>query len=123
MGGIGDAMQVVVQMEARGGFGEGAGVSGVFAGDLCSAERGGLGHGGGDDGELLAADAGQWKIGGVFDSKGGDVFECGREAGDLLVHAAFLSVCWLDLPFPLEAGSVFILKKLMSAMNFFHTAA
>jgi hypothetical protein len=39
-----------------------------------------------DEGELLSAEAGGQKVGGVFDAEGVSGFECGYEAADFLFH-------------------------------------
>ena len=84
--GVGDAVQVVAEVEAAGDLGHDAAVRRVRAGDLRGSERGGLRHGGVDEGELLSAHAGGHKVGGVGDAKGVHVFEGCGEAGDLVVH-------------------------------------
>jgi len=86
MDGVGDANHVVVQMEASGDFGKDGAVGLFAAGNLRGSERGGHRHGGMDEGELLSAQAGRREVGGVFDAKGVNGFECGYEAADFLFH-------------------------------------
>ena len=86
MCGVGDMVQVVVEMKAPGDLGHDARVRGFRAGDLRGSEGGGLGHGGGDEGELLSAHAGAGKIGGIFCAEGGGGFEGCGEAGDFVFH-------------------------------------
>ncbi len=86
MRGVGDGDHVIVQMHAANGFGQDAAVRLFRAGDLSRTERAGGGHGGGDDGELLSAEAGRREIGGVFDAKGGNGFEGRKETRGFLVH-------------------------------------
>jgi len=86
MCGVGDANQVVVQVKPAGDFAEDGAVGLLCAGDLAGAERGGAGDEGVDEGELLAAEAGGRKVGGVGDAKGVRGFEGGYEAADFLFH-------------------------------------
>ena len=77
-------------MKAPGDLGQDARVRGFGAGNLRGSERGGLRHGGGDEGELLSTHDGGRKIGGVFCAKGGDGFEGCGEAGDFVFHDEML---------------------------------
>jgi hypothetical protein len=90
MRGVGDAVQIVVEMKAPGNLGQDARVGGFHAGNLRGTERGSLRNGGGDEGEFLSAHAGGRKIGGVFRAEGGGGFEGGGEAGDFVFHKDLL---------------------------------
>ena len=92
MGGVGDGNHVVVQMKASGDFGEDCAVGLFAAGNLCGSESCGAGDGGVDECELLSAEAGGWKIRGVFDSECVNGFERGYEAADFLFHVVSLSI-------------------------------
>lgn len=95
--GVGDGEHVVVQVDASNGFGEDTGVDLFAAGNLGGAEAAEGGHGGGDERELLAADAGERKISGVFDAKGGDGFEGGEQTGGFLFHIGSFRLCFPSL--------------------------
>ena len=97
MRGVGDAVQIVVEMKAPGNLGQDARVGGFHAGNLRGTERGSLRNGGGDEGEFLSAHAGGRKIGGVFRAEGGGGFEGGGEAGDFVFHNAVFSNSLFDL--------------------------
>lgn len=96
--GFADALEVFVEVEAAGDFGERVAVGLFRAGGLRGTEAGGLWDGGMDEGELLPTYAGGWKIGGVFEAEGVHVLEGCGEAGDLLVHGEVL--CGLFGLFP-----------------------
>ena len=86
MCGVGDGNHVVVQMKSSGDFGEDCAV-GLFAtGNLRCPKSGGAGDGGVDECELLSAEAGGWKIHGVFDAECVNGFEGGYKAADFLFH-------------------------------------
>ena len=86
MCGVGDVAQIVMEMKTSGDLGQDARVRGIRAGVLRGAERGGLRHGIGDEGELLSAGASGRKIRGVFFAEGGGGFEGCGEAGDFVFH-------------------------------------
>ena len=73
-------------MKASGDLGEDGAVGLFGAGNLRGSESGGERHDGVNEGELLSAEAGWRKVGGVFDAEGVNVFEGGYEAGDFLFH-------------------------------------
>jgi hypothetical protein len=56
------------------------------AGNLSATQRGDAGDEGVNEGELLAAEVGGRKIGGVFDAKGVGGFAGGNDAVDFLLH-------------------------------------
>ena len=86
MHGVGDAEHVRAQLEAAGDFGEDAAVNLFGAGILRGTERALLRHGGVNEGKLLAAEARERIIGGVFEAIGVSGFEGGEEAGDFVLH-------------------------------------
>ena len=92
MDGVGDAHEVVMQMEPAGNFGEHGSVGLLDAGNLRGTESGGEANGGVDEGELLSAKAGDRIIGGVFDAKGVNGFQGGKEAVYFLFHNGCFTV-------------------------------
>lgn len=86
MCGVGDGDHVVVQMKACGDFAEDGAVGLFLAGDLAGTKAGSAGDGGVDKRELLSAEAGGRKVGGVGEAKGVHGFEGGYEAADFLFH-------------------------------------
>jgi hypothetical protein len=113
MDGVGDAHEVVMQMEPAGDFAEDGSVGLLNAGNLVGPESGGEANGGVDEGELLSTKAGDRIIGGVFDAKGVNGFEGGKKAVYFLFHNGCFTVY--------ERGFEAIIRRLgASAILFCH---